>query len=406
MSKAFPIAAAMAVATMAGLPADPAQSQDIKAIKVGWAISKTGPYTAGANITLLGAYKVWVKDVNDAGGIMLKSIGKKVPIDIVEYDDRSNSEEMVKALERLISQDKVDLILPPWGTAFNLAAGPILNRAGYPHLAITATTDRAPELAKRWSNSFWYLGTSTEAAVAVVDLLTKLRSEGKIDSNVAMISVADQFGIDLSTAAREAFKKGNFNLVYDKSYPLGVQDLQPILSDAMRTNAPTFVAFSYPPDTLMINEQARVLNFNPKVFYTAVGTAFPIFKARFGANAEGVLGTGGIDAGSDAFKAYLKRHAEVNGSEPDRWANPVGYAALQMLQQAIERVGKIDRAAIIKEMQTGEFDTIVGKLKMANNLRVDGWQIGQWQSGDFYGVSPANKPGARQVVFPKPAWQK
>ena len=151
------LAAIAGCAMSAGL----AHGQQPTSIKVGWAISKTGPYSAGANITLLGAYKTWIKDVNDAGGINVG--GKKLPIEVVEYDDRSNSEELVKALERLTTQDKVDFVLPPWGTAFNLAAGPILNRAGYPHLAITATTDRAPELAKRWTNSFWFLGTSSES---------------------------------------------------------------------------------------------------------------------------------------------------------------------------------------------------------------------------------------------------
>jgi branched-chain amino acid transport system substrate-binding protein len=383
-----------------------AHSQEVSSVKIGWAVSKTGPYMAGANVTLLGAYKVWVKDVNDAGGIMLKSIGRKVPIEAVEYDDCSNSEELVKALDRLISQDKVDFILPPWGTAFNLAAGPILNRAGYPHLAITATTDRAPELAKRWTNSFWMLGTSTEAAVSLVDLLAQLRSAGKIDDNVVMISVADQFGIDLSTAARTAFKKANFTLAYDKSYPLGTQDLQPLLADAMRTGAPTFVAFSYPSDTMMVNELAKGLNYNPKVFYTAVGTAFPMFKQKFGANTEGVMGTGGINADLPVFKDYVKRHAAINnGMEPDRWANPVGYASLQILQQAIERTGKLDRAAVIKEMQTGSFDTIIGPIKFVDNRRRGVWQVGQWQGGEFYGIVPASLAGAHEPIFPKPVWK-
>ena len=107
-----------------------------------------------------------------------------------------------------------------------------------------------------------------------------------------------------------------------------------------------------------------------------------------------------------AFKGYVKRHAEASGGrEPDRWANPVTYASLQILQQAIERVGKIDRAAVIKEIQTGSFDTIVGKVKLQNNLRVDGWQVGQWQGGEYYGLAPANLPGARPVMFPKPAWK-
>ena len=38
-----------------------------------------------------------------------------------------------------------------------------------------------------------------------------------------------------------------------------------------------------------------------------------------------------------------------------------------MLQQAIEPVGKIDRAAVIKELQTGTFQTIVGPIKLKDN---------------------------------------
>ena len=93
-----------------------------------------------------------MKDVNAAGGISVG--GKKLPIEVVEYDDRSNSEEMIKAVERLATQDKVDFILPPWGTGLNLAVGPMFNRLGYPHLAVTVTSNRrALELAKRWPNA-------------------------------------------------------------------------------------------------------------------------------------------------------------------------------------------------------------------------------------------------------------
>lgn len=382
-----------------------AAAQD--SITIGYAISKTGPYAGGASITTIPAYETWVKDVNAAGGIMVKSLGKKLPVKVIEYDDRSNSDEMIKAVERLVTQDKVDFVLPPWSTGFNLAVGPILNRAGYPHLAVTATTDRAPDLAKRWPNSFWLLGTSSEAASALVGVLIKLRNAGKIGDTIAMVSVADQFGIEVSTSAREAFKKNNFNLVYDKSYPIGTQDMQPIVSEAMRSNADTFAAFSYPPGTLAITEQARVLTYNPKLFYTAVGTAFPLFKQKFGADAEGVMGIGGVDPESAAYKDYIARHKEAaGGREPDRWANPVTYMSLQMLQQAIERTGSLDRAAVIKELQDGTFDTILGKVKLKGNLRVDAWQVGQWQGGEYYGIAPPDLPGARQPIVPKPAWKQ
>src|SRR5262245_52736170 len=100
------VAAATMGLSLCGL----AQAQE--SIKIGWAISKTGPFAAGAGVTTLPNYQVWVKDVNDAGGIMLKSLGKKLKVEVVEYDDRSNSEEMIKAVERLATQDNVDFILP------------------------------------------------------------------------------------------------------------------------------------------------------------------------------------------------------------------------------------------------------------------------------------------------------
>jgi branched-chain amino acid transport system substrate-binding protein len=119
------IHAIFAVALATALLGSGAQAQDT--IRIGWAISKTGPFAAGAGVTTLPNYQVWVKDVNDAGGIMLKSTGKKAKLEIIEYDDRSNSEEMIKAVERLATQDKVDFILPPWSTGLNLAVAPVLN---------------------------------------------------------------------------------------------------------------------------------------------------------------------------------------------------------------------------------------------------------------------------------------
>ena len=371
-------------------------------IKIGYAISKTGPYTGGASVTTLPNYQLWVKDVNAAGGINVK--GKRIPVEVVEYDDRSNSEEAVKAIERLAEQDKVDFILSPWGTGLNLAVGPTLNRLGYPHLAVTAVTDQAPALAKRWPNATFWLGTSAQISNGLAELLGKLKSEGKIGANLAMVSVADQFGIELSTAGRESFKKAGFNLVYDKSYPLGTQDMQPVLSEAMRANPDAFVAFSYPPDTLAITDQSKVLNFNPKVFFVGVATAFPLFKQRFAANADGVMGIGGWNADSPALKDYLKRHTEAVGREPDRWASPITYASLQVLQQAIEKVG-LDRAAVIKEISSGSFDTIIGKVQLKEGLLAEQWAVGQWQDGEFYGIAPTNMTGARAAVVPKPAWK-
>lgn len=374
-------------------------------IKIGYAISKTGPNAGGANITQIPNYQLWIKELNDKGGLMFG--GKRVPVEVIEYDDRSNSEEAVRAVERLITQDKVDLLLPPWGTGLNLAVGPVFNKYGYPQLTFSAVTDRAPELVKRWPNSFWFLGTSKQYVDELVALLAKERDAGKINGDIAMISIADGFGIDLSKAAREGFEKAKFKLAYDKSYPIGTQDLSPLIGEAARSGADTFVAFSYPPDTVAITDQSKIASFNPKVMFLGVGVAFPIYPQRFGANTDGIMTLGGWSPNNQGTMEYRKKHQAMHGRDPDYWGSQLGYVSLQMLEQAVERVGKIDRAAIIKELQTGTFDTVLGKFKLVDNMPPKGTYsyIGQWQNGFFTGVAPAG-PGVGQVVIPKPAWKQ
>ena len=390
-----------AVAAAASVLAGTASAQD--KVKIGYAISKTGPNAGGASITQIPNYEMWVKDVMAKGGLMVG--GKRVPIEVVEYDDRSNSEEAVRAVERLVTQDKVDLLFPPWGTGLNLAVGPVFNRYGYPQLAFSAVTDRAPDLVKRWPNSFWLLGTSKQYVDALTGLLKKLRDEGKIGPNIAMISIADGFGIDLSQAARKGFTDAGFKLAYDKSYPIGTQDLSPLIGEASRSGADTFVAFSYPPDTLALTEQSKVASYAPKVMFLGVGVGFPLYPQRFGANVEGIMSLGGWSKDNASTVAYAKKHEEMFKRGPDRWGSQVGYSSLQMLEQAIERVGKIDRAAIVKELQTGTFDTVLGKVKLVDNMMQDNfWLIGQWQDGFFAGVAP-QRAGVSPVVVPKPAWK-
>ena len=392
---------ALAALAAAALATAPAVAQD--KIKIGYAISKTGPNAGGATITQIPNYEMWVKEVNDKGGLMVG--GKRVPIEVVEYDDRSNSEEAVRAVERLVTQDKVDLLFPPWGTGLNLAVGPVFNKYGYPQLTFSAVTDRAPELAKRWPNSFWMLGTSKQYIDGLVGLLTKLRTDGKIGPNIAMISIADGFGIDLSQAARKGFTDAGFKLAYDKSYPIGTQDLSPLIGEAQRSGADTFVAFSYPPDTMALTEQSKVASYAPKVMFLGVGVGFPMYPQRFGANAEGIMSLGGWSKDNASTAAYAKKHEEMFKRGPDRWGSQVGYASLQMLEQAIERVGKIDRPAIIKELQTGTFDTVLGKVKLVDNQMQDNfWLIGQWQDGFFVGVAP-QRPGVGTVTVPKAPWK-
>jgi branched-chain amino acid transport system substrate-binding protein len=396
------LAALSTIALCAGAYA--AGADEPKSIRIGYAISKTGREAAGAGTTTLPNYQLWVKEVNAAGGILVKRFGRRLPIEVIEYDDRSDPIEAQRLIEQLATTDKVDFILPPWGTHLNLAVAPLFNRYGYPQLVVTAQVDQIPN-AETSPWTLFSLGSPSAAAGAIVDILVQLRQQRKIGNDVAIVQIADALGSNLAGPAQAALKREKFNVVYDRRYPVGIRDIRAVIGEAAKAKPDVFLAFSYPTDTVDITEAAIELKFNPPVFLTTVGTPYPAHKQHFGANIEGVMGLGGWDASSPALQDYFRRHLAATGREPDRWASPATYATLQILQQAIERAGTLDRLAVLAQIKSQTFDTQMGPLKYVGNRLDHVWYVGQWQDGEFYGVAPTGMPGARPIVFPKPAWR-
>jgi branched-chain amino acid transport system substrate-binding protein len=376
-----------------------------KSIRIGYAVSLSGVNAQGAAVTTLPAYKLWVDDVNKKGGLMIKEFGKRIPIEVTEYDDTSNAEAAVRLLERLMTQDKVDFVLPPWSTGFNLASAPVFAHNGYPHLAVTANSNDAPNLVKQMPTLFFFLNEPRNFGTALGEVLGKLKAENKINNKIVMFSVADQFGAELSSGATPVLKAAGFDIVVSKSYPLGASDLTNEIKEAKASGADTFVAFSYPPDTFMLTNTAVTQAYNPKIFYTGVGTAFAAYGANFKDKANGVLGMGGWDPTLPGAQEYVQRQTVLLNRQADGWAAPVTYASLQVLEQAIEKAGTLDRKKVLDTIvNDGPWQTIVGPIDLKSHIRGKQWGVGQWQNGQFVGIAPADLPGAKPTIFPKPAW--
>jgi len=398
LRRTFIALAASAAAIMAA--GAPASAQDV--IRLGASAPKSGPLAGGAAVTHWPNIQLWMKEVNDAGG--LKVGDKQMKLELVEYDDKTNGEEAIKNIQRLATVDKVDFLVSPYSTGLNIAAAPIIARYGYPQIATTAATDGVAEFAKRWPNSFWMLGTSTQLAKGIVSTLSAMKAKGDIGNKVAVVNVADAFGLELIGAAKPALAEAGFEIVYESSYPLGTQDLAPVISGAKAASPDAFVAFSYPGDTFALTEQAQVQGFNVPVFYTGVGTAFPAFAGRFKEAANGIMGIGGVDSSNPKVQAYIDMHKKDLGSDPDYWASATTYAGLQILGQAIEKAGSLDKAAVVEAIRTGTFDTVIGEVSMPNNVNENVWTVGQWDNGVFKAVA-AEGLGVAGEPVKKPAWK-
>jgi branched-chain amino acid transport system substrate-binding protein len=372
-------------------------------LRFGYAITQSGPLGPGAESTTVSQYKLWQKRVNDAGGITLKKFNKKVPIDLVSYDDQGKPDELLKLTERLIQSDRVDMILSPYATHMNLASAPLINKYQYPVILSTSAAARLYELAPQLPYAFWHLVQPREATKPLSTMIAGLKREGKTRGRVATIYAGVQLGTELHAAFTDAAKADGLEIVLSKSYPFGASDLQPLIREVMASNPDAFIAFSYPPDTFMLAEQCQIVGFNPQIMYLAIGTPFPTFKAKFGNKVNGILMYGGIDPGQAGLDEYHKAHRTMFNRESEAGAVSV-YAALEVTQQAIETVGEIDRPKIRDAIANGTFQTLWGEIRYRNQLNVDPWAVAQWQNGEVVGLHPATKRGARPLLFPKPAW--
>ncbi len=366
-------------------------------IRIGYAIARTGPWAAGAQVTQEPNYIMWAEQVNAAGGLNVK--GKKRKVELVGFDDRSEAETVVRTYEKLMTSDKVDLILPPWGTGANFAVMPLAQKHGYPMLSPTATGRRLLGMKNPY---FFALLQQPDRMMSALAEFLKARNVG----TAAMIHVDELFGLEQAGALEEAFKEKGIRIVEKKSYPIGVKDLAPVLKDIQAKNPDAFVALSYPPDTFLVTGQAKAIAFNPKVFYAAVGTAFPVYRDKMGAaTVEGVMGLGTWNPKmSPAAKAYFDAHVARWKKEPDRWASAHAWAGLQILQQAVEKAG-LDRRAVRDYIAGNEFNTIIGKIRFRNgeNVSTPG-VVSQWSGGEFEVVwPPQNATGPS--LYPKPAWK-
>jgi len=370
-------------------------------IKIGASAPKTGPLAGGSAVTYWPAVQLWVHDVNERGGIDVG--GEKMKVELIEYDDRTSNEEAIKNIQRLATVDKVDFIVPPYGTGINLATAPLIAKYGYPHIAVTAVADGVDDFAARWPNSFWTLGTSEGMATSLVDVLKDMREAGQINDKVAVVNVADAFGIELANTGKPALAEAGFDIVYETSYPLQQQDFAPIISGAKNAGPDTFIAFSYPGDTFGLTKQAAIADLPVKAYYVGVATAFPAFAGANGAAANGIMGVGGVNADSEAYKDFAARQKEVTGEAPDYWASPVQYASLEVLEQAITAAGSLDKAAVIDAIKNGTFETIMGEWKFEDNVIRKFWTVGQWQDGVFKGIASTGVGGEAEPIV-KSGW--
>jgi branched-chain amino acid transport system substrate-binding protein len=370
--------------------AGPAQAAP-NAIKVSAVLSLTGPM-ADQGIQLKYAYEIFVDKVNAAGGVYVKKLGKKLPIELRVLDDESSGQKTQTQLEAANS----------WGAVANFGGlGCSSFEMGTPICQKNKMTWIGPGCGG-WAphlrgNDFLFsdFAKNKYFAPMAIDMLASLP-----EPRPKKIAIFEINQLDAQEAYQfwsEAAKKAGFPIVFHQKYPAGTKDFSAMITGAKAAGADVLFAYPIPPEGPAIIKQMKELDFSPKVVHFVRAPEGAGFGPALGPLADYVTLP---VAWSDKFKFpendyLIAKFKEKTGKGPDLVAGNA-YAAGQILVAAIEKAGTLDRIAIRDAVRATNMMTVSGPIQFSDvgHAKDKVLVIAQWLGGD------------RKIVFTNDAGRK
>jgi branched-chain amino acid transport system substrate-binding protein len=390
--------AAVALASLLGISGAAAQSGN--PIKVGMTLALTGA-GAPAGKMIQAAIEIWRDDVNAKGGL----IGR--PVEVIIYDDQSNPANVPNLYTKLISVDKADLLLGPYGTNYVAPVMPtiIQNKK----LLISYTAIGINDQYK-YDKYFSMVPIGSDGVNGFSKGFFEMAAQqNPKPQTVAIIAADAEFAQGAAQGAREELKKHGFKLIFDKSYPPNTTDFTPVMRAVQAANADIVYAGAYPPDSVGLVRAANEIGLNPKMFGGAlIGQLVTPIKAQLGPVQNGLviqesfvpspkLNFPGLD---DLMKRYQAKAGELKTDQIGFAFVPFGYTNGQILDQAVTATKSLDQDVLAKYIHSHSFKTVVGELSFG----ADGeWAKPRMVLTQFQNIEPNNveqfKNGARQPIL-------
>ena len=336
---------ALALAIAALTPAlGAAQTSD--KIRVGMTVSSTGSFALASQSGVRGV-ELWVDDVNRRGGIEVK--GKKYPVELVKLDDRSDKQMVTRVYERLIVDEKVDLVFAPFGSTLTAAAATVTERLGKYMMVWSAASD---DLYKQ---GFKNMVSGTQMPVSAMLRANMELAAKQGVKKVALLYSDEPFPAGLAEGGKEQAAKNGMEVVLFEKYPKGQKDFSTILQKARAAGAEALVPTSYEGDLISMTRQMKQLDINfPYVFMVYAST--PQFQA-IGADSNYIYSHTNyhpainwkVNAGltREQFAAAYDQRFPKAEFPPD-FQTALAYGAGALTEEIVKQAGSTDAAALKK----------------------------------------------------------
>jgi branched-chain amino acid transport system substrate-binding protein len=393
MTKIIVIAAVIGLSTALGLSSASAAEQPLR---IGATMSITGKaYSVQGGYGREG-YLLCQKHVNMNGGLLGR------PIEFVIYDDASDEKTASGLYEKLIVEDKVDVVLGPYGSAITDVVADVTEKYRKLMIAPHAATTSIWEKGRLYL--IMVLAPVDGVAVGVLDVAARNGLK-----TVAVIYQDALLPKAVARGTRELAVSNGLNVVFFEPYPNGVADFSGILNTVKAAKPDVLVLASIRLDDLVkIARQMRDVDLNVAMMSALPYGLLPDYYQKLGKDAEfaysGTFWEAGLpNPGNQEFVAAYQK--EFSRAPAVQSAN--SYAGCQLLAEAARRAGSVESDKLREALLALRTKTVLGDFAVDER----GFQVGQkavtiqWQDGKQAVVWP-NDLASGRLRFPTPPWSQ
>ncbi|MFN0301122.1 MAG: amino acid ABC transporter substrate-binding protein [Burkholderiales bacterium] len=382
----------VAVGDVAAAPSGPP-------IRIGGTLALTGPLASTAMIHKI-VGDIYIENLNKGNGLLGR------PVEWVLYDDQSKPDVARSLYDKLVTGDKVDLLIGPYATGAILSAMAVAERHSK---MLVHHTFGIPKLAK-YERHFSASPSGYDFEVTFPKMLfDAILSGDKKPKTIAIVTSKFSSVHFMSVGAREAAKKRGLQELLYLEFEFGNRDFGPIAARVREANPDFLWIGGLALDGNMLLESLKKLDYSPKNHFHLYPAPGPLVNSPEGNLALSVtvfedhppLNTPPVAA---AFtKAFRERAIKASLPFVDAEIQATNsFAAWQILEAAVTATKSLDDNVLTKYLKTNRVNTVMGPMRFdgQNNFGDDLFKVKQVQNGKWVIVWPPEfaAPGAKIIM--------
>ena len=345
-------------------------------VKVGVVTPLSGTYAPIGKQVRWGA-ELAVKEINDLGGVNGR------PFELLFEDEEANPPVAVRKAEKLLQQDKVDLLTGTVNSGSTLAVGQVAERND--RILVTTVSYATSITGSQCSpNVFRVNANAFMQSTALTSWLTK-NVAGK---RYYFIGPDYEMGRSTIGAFQDDIKRLGGTDVGSAYPPLGAKDYTPYVGQIRAARPDVIMTATAGNDTVRLLTQLKEYGLLSDKL-TLAGAAGAVTQENIGAMSgagEGFLSAAGYstDIDTPANKKFVATFKQANQVDPDLFGADT-YGLFSLFKQAIEKAGSTDTAKLRAAMEDASWQTPQGtkKIRKGDHQAVVEMVVVQVKGNDF-----------------------